>query len=127
LLLFAFFYLRLFFRIVTFQWVTADSNKNFSFARGDPFWLQNARASRPGMMFVGAVAELSAIEFLIGEIIAEVSSLRKKMSIILEFSQPEQPAPSAPSPAGGLSCQMSSSSQQSTPINSLSVCFHPMD
>jgi hypothetical protein len=32
-------------------------------------------------MFVGAVAELSAIEFLIAEIIAEVSSLRKKMSI----------------------------------------------
>jgi hypothetical protein len=70
LLLFVFFYLRLFFRIVTFQQVTADSNKNFSAARGNPFRLQNARASRPLIMFVGAFAELSAIEFFIAEIIA---------------------------------------------------------
>ena len=39
------------------------------------------RASRPVIRFVGAVPELSAIEFLIAEIIAEVSSLCKKMSI----------------------------------------------
>ena len=38
-------------------------------------------ARRARIMFVGAVADLSAIEFLIAEIIAEVSSLRKKMSI----------------------------------------------
>jgi hypothetical protein len=43
------------------------------------------RAHRAVIRFVGAVAELSAIEFLIAEIIAEVSSLRKKMSHIREF------------------------------------------
>jgi hypothetical protein len=47
----------------------------------NPLWLQNARASRPAIRFVGAVAKFSAIKFLIAEIIAEVSSLRKIMSI----------------------------------------------
>jgi hypothetical protein len=89
LLFFAFFYLRLFFRIVIFQWVTVDSNKKFPPARRNPLWLQNARASRPGTMFVGAVGQLSAIEFLIAEILAEISSLRKKMSINLELLQSE--------------------------------------
>jgi len=46
-----------------------------------PVLVVNARASRPAIRLVGAVAELSAIEFLIAEIIAEVSSLCKKMSI----------------------------------------------
>ena len=85
---FVFFYLRLFFRIVTFQLVTADSSKNFSPARGNPLWLQNARASRPVIMFSAWVAELSAIEFFIAEIIAQASSLRKKMSHIREFHSP---------------------------------------
>jgi hypothetical protein len=79
---------------VTFQWVTADWSKNFPPFRENPFWLQNARPSRPVRMFVGAVAELSAIEFLIAKIITEVSSLRKKMSINLELPQSERPAPS---------------------------------
>jgi hypothetical protein len=65
---------------VTFQWVTADWSKNFRPARGNSLWLQNARALRPVIRFVGAVAKLSAIELLIAKIIAGVSSLRKKMS-----------------------------------------------
>jgi hypothetical protein len=43
--------------------------------------LQKRAPIAPVKGFVGAVAEVSAIEFLIAEIIAEVSSLRKKMSI----------------------------------------------
>jgi hypothetical protein len=88
LLGFVWFYLVLFVRIVTFQWVTADPNRNFPPALGNPFWLQNARALRPVMMFVGVVAEFSAIEFPIAGIIAEVSPLRKKMSHILDFHSP---------------------------------------
>jgi hypothetical protein len=63
------------------------------------------RAHRAVIRFVGAVAELSAIEFLIAEIIAEVSSLRKKMSINFEFPRLKQPVPSGRSRAGGLTCK----------------------
>jgi hypothetical protein len=71
---------------VTFQWVTADSNKNFRPLAGTRFGAK-ARASRSVISLVGAVAELSAIELLIAAIIAQVSSLRKKTSINLELSQ----------------------------------------
>ena len=60
--------------------------QNFPPLVGKPVLVVDAHASRPNLMFVGALAEFSAIESLIAEIIAEVSSLRKKMSMNLEFS-----------------------------------------
>jgi hypothetical protein len=62
--------------------------QNFSARPRKPVLVVNARASRPVIRFVGAVVELAAIEFLIAEIIAGVSSLRKKMSSIREFHSP---------------------------------------
>ena len=43
-----------------------------------PTGRSNARASHPVIRSVGAVAELSAIEFLTVEIVARTSSLREK-------------------------------------------------
>jgi hypothetical protein len=42
---------------------------------------RKAHALQHALGFVGAVAELSAIEFFIAEIIAQISSLREKMPI----------------------------------------------
>jgi hypothetical protein len=56
----------------------ADSNKNFSPALGDPFWLSMRPRARDTTVF-GAVAKLSATEFLIAGDHSR-SSLRKKMS-----------------------------------------------
>jgi hypothetical protein len=56
----------------------ADSNENSAPALGNPFWLSMRPRARATAV-LGSVAKLSAIEFLVT--IAEVSSLRKEMSI----------------------------------------------
>jgi hypothetical protein len=68
LLFFAFVYLRLFFRIETFQCVMADTNRNFLLSRLAP------------VLVAKQGAKLVTVEFVITETIALVSSLRKKMS-----------------------------------------------